>query len=551
MFSKLKYRISILKKLNNYAFGVRKFFVFLVYINSIGLASSLIVPFFYRIFVDQVIIDRQIEAFVYVVVGYLSLFSLNTLLAILRSYSNNRLVNRVMFRIKYKLMCNYLNISFQEYEKRNTGDLKMRIDDDASKLGDFANKQSVDYLRAVITSIVAAILILSIEWQLALFSIIVIPLTFYLDHIISLKEKELQDINRGNDQNWNSWLYSSIQGWKEVRALNLQKHQIRTFVKYAHNYAEFMGRWINYWVLRVLIIPKIKDEFLMKFALYFFGGILIIRGDITIGSLLVFAIYYDLLSENIRLVSSTDAELQSNMSFYDRVMSEMNTTKGAAPKLAKIEQASGDISMKNISFSYHESLSPVLSNFNLHIEKGDRVAIIGKSGSGKSTILKLMTGLLTPNGGEVMYSGKNIAEINQSFLYKNIGIVLQDNLLFNVSIGENLRLACPDADIEMMDNACRKACIYDFIYAQPNRYNTLVGEKGVKLSGGQRQRLVLARLFLRDVDILIFDEATSSIDQYSENIIHDAIKAVSKEKTIIVVAHRESSIALCDRVISL
>lgn len=551
MFKKLRYRLVILKKLNQFAFGVRKYFVFLIIIGVLSLAISLIIPSFYRIFIDKVIIGRDIRVFPYVVAGYLSFFVLNTFLSFLQNYSNNRLLNRIMFRVKHKLLCNYFKFSFEEYEKRSTGDLKMRIDEDVLKLCDFGGSQTVEYVKALITSAVSAMLIFSIEWRLALFSIIVIPLTFYIDHKISFKEKELQNINRGNDQRWNSWLHASIQGWKEVKALNLQKHQLKIFVRYAHNFAEYFARWISYWVLRVLIIPKIKDEFLMKFSLYFFGGILIMRGGITIGALLVFAIYYDLLSENIRMVSSTNAELQSNMPFYDRVIFQLDTDKNAVSRGFLSDRINGNIRMRHVSFSYNESLPPVLDNYNLDIKQGERVAIVGKSGCGKTTILKLITGMITPNSGHISFCGVDINKINPNFLYEKIGIVLQENLLFNISIRENLKLVRHDADINMLDEACKKACIYDFIHAQPNGYDTIIGERGIKLSGGQRQRIVLARLFLRDVNVMIFDEATSAIDQYSESIIHDAINALGKDKTIIVAAHRQSSIALCDRVIHL
>jgi ABC-type bacteriocin/lantibiotic exporter with double-glycine peptidase domain len=158
-----------------------------------------------------------------------------------------------------------------------------------------------------------------------------------------------------------------------------------------------------------------------------------------------------------------------------------------------------------------------------------------------------MIGLLTPQAGKILFCDCDIHQLSQHFLYSKIGFVLQENLLFNMTIRENLKLACPSANTKMLEEACKKACIYEFIVEQPNGYDTIIGEKGIKLSGGQRQRLVLARLFLRNVDVYIFDEATSAIDQYSESIIHDAIHQIGMDKTIIVVAHRQSSIALCDR----
>jgi len=551
VLKKLKYRLEVLKKLSGFAIGVKKYFLIIIIISCLNVVVSLVTPTFYKMFVDDVIIAKDSKAFIFVVAGYLSMFAINTTLAFLRNYCNNRLLNRTIFSIKRRLLDRYFMLHFQDYEKRNTGDLKMRIDDDVLKLSDFAGLQSVDYLKAVVTAIFAAILIIKIQWLLAIFSMIVIPLTFYADHKISLKEMELHNINRGNSQDWNSWLHTSIQGWKEVRALNLQKHELRIFVRYAHNFANFFGRWINYWVLRVLVIPKIKDEFLMKFALYFFGGLLIMKNQLTIGGLLVFAMYYDLLSESIRAVSTTDAELQSNMPFYNRVIEELNSYIKREP-IKKLQPSKNcDISMRNVKFAYEKEQQPVIENLSLEIKQGERVAIVGRSGVGKTTVLKLLTGMLLPDSGEVMFGDIDIQKISSNMLYKRIGYVLQENFLFNATIRENLRLARPSANLDMMDEACKKAYIYDFIVSLPNGYDTVIGEKGIKLSGGQRQRLMLASLFLRDVDVMIFDEATSSLDQYSESIIYDAINSIDQDKTIIVVAHRESSIALCNRIINL
>ncbi|MBP1990789.1 ABC transporter ATP-binding protein [Paenibacillus eucommiae] len=551
MLVKLKYRVVLVKRLSPFAFGMKKHFVLIALISGVSGAISLMLPTFYKMFIDQVIIGRNLTVFKVVIAGYVGLFLLDTALSFIRNYSNNRLLNRTVFRIKHRILANYFQIPFADYEKRSTGDLKMRIDDDVAKLADFTGLQTVDYLKSIITAIIAAILIFSIEWRLALFSIIIVPLTFYTDHRISLKERDLQHINRENDQRWNSWLHSSIQGWKEIKALNLQKHQTKIFVRFSHNFAEFSGRWIHYWVARVLVIPKIKDEFLMKFALYFFGGILIMREEITIGSLLVFAMYYALLSGSIRALSFADAELQSNTPYYDRVIQELYTTHPIKPKPSIPQGMKSDIHVKNIRFSYAFHLPLVVDNLSFTIKQGERVALIGRSGSGKSTILKLIMGMLKPSSGQIWLSDMDIHEINHRFIFERIGFIMQDNFLFNLTIRENLRLASPGADTKMLDEACRKAGIDQFIYSQPDGYETVIGEKGIKLSGGQRQRIVLARLFLRDVSMIIFDEATSALDQYSENIIHDAICAIGRDKTIIVVSHRESSIALCDRVINL
>jgi ATP-binding cassette subfamily B protein/subfamily B ATP-binding cassette protein MsbA len=303
-----------------------------------------------------------------------------------------------------------------------------------------------------------------------------------------------------------------------------------------------------------MVIPNIKDDFLMQFGIYFVGGLLIIKGSMTIGALLVFVVYYKMLSNNLNTVSGADADLQSSKPFYERVLSELQGEHLVERANLHPQEETGKIVLENITFGYPESETNVFKDFSLTVNPGERVAITGASGAGKTTLVNIIMGILEPQSGNVTYSRVNVDEIDLHYLYGKIGYIMQQNLLFNLSIRENLLLAKSNAGDTELDDACRKAYILDFIESLPDKYETIIGERGVKLSGGQRQRLVLARLFLRDVDVLIFDEATSSLDQYSEAIIQKAIDGFGREteiKTLIVIAHRESSTAICERKVEL
>jgi len=550
MHKKMIYRLKLLQTLKPFAFGVKKLLLLNLFIGLIVMALSFIQPLFYRLFIDEVILNQRLSLMLFVAIGYLSVFGVNLGLSYLRNYCTNRLVNRVTFRVKMKILRGFFKRDFSSYENQNIGDMKMRLDDDTACIAAYAGEQTVNYVIAYATVIISTILLFLIEWRLAIFSCIVIPLTFWVDHIIAKREKVVKDKQRENDQKMSGWLHASVQGWREIKALNLQKHEERRFVRFVHTFAIYFGTWINYWTTRVLVIPKIKDEFLMQFSLYFLGGLLIINGHFGIGSLLVFVLYYGILSEAIKTVSGTDAELTINMPQSDRMMEELKR----APDIHKGKNSPGNnskISFQNVSFAYANTNESVISNLSFSINDGERVAITGKSGTGKTTILKLIMGMLRPTTGAVLFSDINIEELSQNAMYRRIGYVMQENTLFNTSIRDNLCYGKSNATEAELESACRKAFIFDFINGLPDGFDTVIGERGIKLSGGQMQRIVLARLFLRDVDIFIFDEATSALDQYSESIIHDAINSIGKEKTIIVVAHRESSLALCDRVIAL
>jgi ATP-binding cassette subfamily B protein/subfamily B ATP-binding cassette protein MsbA len=485
-----------------------------------------------------------------VAIGYISVFAVNWGLSYLKNYNTNRLVNRVTFRVKMKILNEFFHQDFLNYDRQSIGDMKMRMDDDTGCIASYAGAQTVDYILSYITLIISTLLIFMIEWRLALFSCIVIPLTFWADHMIAKREAVVLNRQRENDQSMSSWLLASVQGWREVKALNLQKHEERQFARYIHIYAIFFGKWINYWVVRVLVIPKIKDEFLMQFSLYFLGGLLIIGRNFNIASLLVFMQYYSILSNAIKTVSQTDAELLTTKPQSDRMMEELARASEHKRGIQSFKIGNG-IEFQKVAFAYPCSEQYVIEDLSFHIRDGERVGFKGKSGAGKTTVLKLMTGMLKPVKGTVLFSGVDVTKLSLDAMHRRIGFVMQENTLFHASIRENLRYGKNDATEDELISACQKAFIYDFINTLPDRFDTVIGERGIKLSGGQKQRIILARLFLRDVNVFIFDEATSALDQYSENIIQDAIRSIGHDRTIIVVAHRESSLALCDRVIEL
>lgn len=550
MITKLKYRIKILSTLYTFTNGVRKYLIFIFISSVVAMVIDLLTPQLYKIFIDSIIIGGNLGYLAFIIVGYLGFYFINLGIAYINNYSSNRLINRTLFRLRRRIWDGYLKMDFIEYEQ-SVGDMKMRIDDDTNHIADFASYQTTNYVISAVISIVAIVLLFTIEWRLAIFSLISIPITIYIDHIISKKEKIISYSNRDNDQEMYNWLYSCIQGWKESKALNLEKRQKIMFVSYLHRYALFFARWINYWVLRRFIVPKMRDEFLFRFCLYFFGGIIIINGGITIGSLLVFVQYFSILYKNINNISTTDADLQSNQVYYDKLLEELTRNYKKDSMKITPDKLSNNFVFKDVTFKYEGIDKNVLKNITFSITRGERVAITGKSGGGKTTILKLMTGMLNPNSGNAYFCDVDIKDINTNFLYNKIGIVMQENNLFNMTIMENLLFGKSTASEEEIIDACKKACIYDFIQSLPEKFNTIIGERGVKLSGGQRQRIVLARLFLRDVDILILDEATSAVDQYFENLIHEAIDNIGKDKTVIIVSHRLSSISLCNKIIEL
>ena len=543
------YRIDVLKNLRPFAYGVNRFLVVNFIVGLVIMGLNFVQPLFYAMFISEVILGGRFSLMPVVATGYFSVFVLSVLFSYVKNYSANRWINRVTFRAKMKILNGFFNWDFSEYDTQSIGDMKMKLEDDTGCIADFAGKQTIEYVMAWVTLVVASVLLLVIDVRLAVFAYIGIPLTFLLDHLIAKREEKLNETHRKNEQKMSEWLHASVQGWREIKALNLQKHEERQFIKHIRKFIEYNGVWINYWVMRRMIIPQIKEEFLMRFGLYFLGGLLIIRGNLGIGALLVFMQYYAILSGALETVSSIDADLISAKPKSDRLLSELRQGNKISRNLMEIEN--GEIEFRNVSFSYPETTAQVIEGLNFTISKGERIAITGKSGAGKTTILKLMLGMIKPTQGEILFSGVPINEIQPEALHKHFGFVMQENVLFNASIKKNLLYANPHATESELISACEKAFIWDYVKTLPKGFETIIGERGIKLSGGQKQRIVLARQFLRNAPIIVLDEATSALDNYSEDVIQQALGDIGKDKTIIVVAHRKSSIALCDREISI
>lgn len=539
-----------MKKLQPMAVGVRKWYGINLAAAVTGLILMLLLPQFYSLFIEKVILGRKLKMLIPVILGYLLIQAANTGVAFLRKQSQYKITNQVTVKMKERMLHTMLRRPFTDYDKMNVGEQKMTMDDAVVKMEDFTNTQSVEYGINVCRMIVLFVLLCFLEWHLALILVVSIPLTFWLNHIIGKVFQKNGEESWENDQAFGAWIYSSLSGWREIRALNLGETCLERFVSYARRYMELFSVWIEFWVLRFLIIPRIKDDFLLQFLLYFIGGLLIFRGNITIGALLVFAQYFKQLVECVESVVTADTDLQANMVFYDRAVAAIDeTVEEDTGKKTDIRECS--LSFRNVSFAYEDADSEILTDFSMDIRQGERVGIVGESGRGKTTMLKMIIGMLQPTKGKIIFGGDDLKELSLQALHRKIGVVMQENMLFNTTIHENLLYGNENASREDMERACKRANIDGFIRELPDGYETVIGEKGIKLSGGQKQRLVLARLFLRDVDMFIFDEATSALDQNSESIVQQAVESIGRDKTILVVAHRQSSLNLCDRLVHL
>ena len=303
---------------------------------------------------------------------------------------------------------------------------------------------------------------------------------------------------------------------------------------------------IRYWAYSE-VFNDFKSNYLTKVFVYIIGAFFVMRKEISVGVLIMFSEYFAMLFSALDGLNSKRVALKTNSLYYERIFETFSFPEESTDKTDICDLNDG-ICIHDLNFSYISG-QPVLKNLNLEIKKGDYIAIVGKTGCGKTTLVKLLMGLYQGNKGEIMYDGIDIEQISKKSMYNLIGMVMQDNFLFNMSIRENLLLANENASEDDLVQACKKANIYDFIMSLPKGFDTEIGERGVKLSGGQKQRISIAAALLRNPQILIFDEATSSLDKPSEDVINDAINDISKDITVIVITHKPATVLRAKKVV--
>lgn len=544
---KLKYRCRILKQIHPYFQGSRAWYGGEILSDFMIRIIAMLFPVFYGILLEKVILDKNVDWLVWVITGYLLLQLAKSGLSLFLKHCQNQVNDLVYRKIRVSALNKYFHMNFRAYTELAVGDVKMTLEDGVNKLTTF-HTQFYQYCVNGAFIVIMAVILLCINWHLALIAIPAIPVTFLLDHLVSRREKGVNEILNRNDASWSTWLDETIKGWKEIRVNKCEDKRKREFEDFQKVDETFFRIWLRFWTTRVLVIPKLKDEFIMQFVLYFAGGIFIYYGYLSIGALLIFVQYYGMLSDRVKEVSTSDANLQSEMPHYDRILNHLCSEDFAD---GDVIPENYDISFEHVMFGYDNTDKNIFHDLSFCIKEGDRVGFYGESGAGKSTLIKLMTGQLEPDGGNITYGDVPLKRICKKKLYEKIAYISQEAKLYGESVLENLLIGNADASMAEVEEACRRACIYDFILSLPDGFDTEIGENGALLSGGQRQRLLLAKALLRDADIYILDEATSALDNQVEASIKESLQNLPKNKTVIVVAHKERFLELCDHAIKI
>jgi ABC-type bacteriocin/lantibiotic exporter with double-glycine peptidase domain len=542
--TQLKIRLNAIKDLKMYIYERRMSMIGVATVQLLLLSLGLLTPFLYKIFIDKVLILKQIELLKWLIVGYITIYLCETLLQFFSVRLNARITYKFSNDLRMRIWRYFHYSTDFFYNPLPVGEMRSRLDKDIQTIEPFLSKHIVSYILNGIFIIVYGIILFNINYKLFLFGMLMVPLSFWMTSWLGNGVKKTSEEYRVRWSSYENWLQRSLESWKAVKILGSSRMETRIFTRHWQGLSRSFFIKQLYWCGNKSFI-SFKDFFVTRMNLYFLGGLLIYNQELSIGSLLVFMSFYELFFSKIGLINQLDLQISDDYPALKRLTTLVgdSTNSDTAGGSARFNQ----IRVKDASFIGGER--EVLRNLTFTINKGERLAIVGKSGAGKSSLVKLLSGIIVPTSGEVLFDQTPVRDVISTGECKEIGVVLQDSFLFNLSIIDNLKLVSPNAAYEEIESACKKAAIHDFIMSLPNGYETLVGERGVKLSGGQKQRLLIARLFVQSPCLVIFDEATSQLDFESEERLLSSIGQLSVGTTTIIIAHRLSTIMNVDRII--
>ncbi len=450
---------------------------------------------------------------------------------------------RMENRMREELFSHLQDLSFSYFDRTKTGTIMSRITNDLFNIAEVAHHGPEDFLISIATIAAAYALMFSFSWELSLVSIIPLPIMLLYGIHFNRKLKAKNRAIRQKIADVNVAAENSIQGIREVKSYSQENFQKKKFGVSNAELKKSRERMYSTMANYQTGISFMRDfYYFMTIA----GGILLISaGRCEIADLVTFVLYVSVVLPPIdRLINFTEQFSQGMASFerFTEIMDikpQIEDNDGAVP----LAVTKGEVDYSDVSFSYEsDGREIVISHLDLHIPGGSKAALVGESGAGKSTIAALLARFYERGGGTITIDGQDIDNVTQKSLHDSIGFVQQNVFLFDATIKENLRYGKSSATDEEMWEALRNANLYDFVASLPDGLDTEVGERGTRLSGGQKQRLSIARVFLKNPKILVFDEATSSLDTESEALIQDAFDRLARGRTSIVIAHRLSTI---------
>jgi len=500
---------------------------------------ALITPLFFQVVMDKVLVHRGFTTLDVIAVGLTVVILFEVTLTALRSYVFAHTTSRIDVELGARLFRHLLNLPLAYFQARRVGDSVARVRE-LENIRAFLTGNAITLVLDLLFSVVFIAVMYTYSKSLTLIVVLSLPCYVILSLSFTplLRARLHEKFNRGAENQ--AFLVETISGIDTVKAMAVEPHWTRKWDNQLAAYVSSSFRTSTVSTFAnsgVTLISK-----LVTVATMYMGAKLVIDGKLTVGQLIAFNMLAGQVAQPVMRLGQLWTDFQQTGISVQRLGDILNTRTEVAGNKSALPPLAGRITLEEVTFRYRPDGPEVLKNIGLDISAGEVIGIVGRSGSGKSTLAKLVQRLYTPERGRVLADGIDLALADASSLRRQIGVVLQENVLFSRSIRDNIALADPGAPLESVIQAAKLSGAHEFILELSEGYDTMVGEHGSTLSGGQRQRIAIARALMTSPRVLVFDEATSALDYESERIIQDNMKAICKGRTVIIIAHRLSAV---------
>ncbi|MEJ0060776.1 MAG: type I secretion system permease/ATPase [Terricaulis sp.] len=511
---------------------------------------ALISPLFFQIVIDKVLVHNGITTLEVLAVGFVVVTLFDVLMSGLRTYLFSHTTSRVDAELGSRLFSHLTRLPMAYFQARRVGDSVARVRE-LDTIRDFLTSSAL----TVVLDLFFAIVFLAVMWLYSPILLLVVLITLPIYALILmlvtpiLRERLDEKFARGAENQ--AFLVETVTAIETVKAAAVEPQMQQRWERQLAGYiqANFRAAMLANWGRQAIeLVQKLGTV-----ALLFFGARLVMAGELTVGELVAFNMLAGQVAGPVLRLAQLVQDFQQARIAVDRLGDILNSPPEPAmsPSRASLPAIRGQVSFEDVTFRYRMDGPEVLRDVSLNILPGEMLGIVGPSGSGKSTLTKLVQRLHVPERGRVLVDGVDLAMVDPAWLRRQVGVVLQENLLFNRTVRENIALTDPALPMDAVVAAARLAGAHEFILELPEAYDTRIDERGANLSGGQRQRMAIARALATDPKILILDEATSALDAESEEIIQANLAAISDGRTVIIIAHRLSAVRNAHRIVTL
>jgi ATP-binding cassette, subfamily B, putative efflux pump len=533
-----------------------KFLLFLtIFIGILKFAIPLFLPWLLQVIIDDVLLNEVLtkeektsQLYTWIGIALVVFFVIRPPIEYYRQYFAQNLSNNILFDIRKELYGHLQKLSLKYYANTRAGEVISRVINDVEQTKNFVMTGLMNLWLDLVTILIVIGIMFTMDVKLTIVSLIALP--FYA---LSVKYffGKLRSLTRERSQalaGVQSYLHERVAGMSIIKSFTLEKHEQQIFDE---TNGEFLDKALAHsrWNAKSFaVVNTITD--MAPLIVIGFAGYQYLHNSLSIGVMVAFYAYIERLYGPLRRLVSSSTTLTQSIASMDRMFELMDEKYDVQNKEHAIElpPAKGKLQFDHVSFQYDEKGNIILNNVDFTIDPGQTVAFVGMSGGGKSTIVSLIPRFYDSTQGTVKIDNIDVKDVTIESLRAQIGIVLQDNILFSDSVKQNILMGNPNATDEQIIAAAKAANAHDFIMNLPDGYNTKVGERGVKLSGGQKQRVAIARVFLKNPPILVLDEATSALDLESESLIQDSLDRLAHDRTTIIIAHRLSTITHADKI---